>query len=473
MSFIEILSFLLIFDKLIGFLVVLIVIRNSKSLNKDILWIVLILLFPFIGSFLYLLFGSNIIKSNLLKRISKTMEDSKKYFIQDNKVIKEVLKKDNPVMLYLFRYCNFPITKKNQVNYYQTGELFFDKVKDELKGAKKFIFIEFFSIASGKLWSEILDILKEKVQEGIEIRIIYDNSITFNKVPYKYYNKLKELGIQCEPYYKKYPLWGIIKNHHEHRKCIIIDGKIAFTGGVNIEDKYVNLEEVYGYWKDMGISVSGESVWNFTVMFLSMWNGICKSDEDYFKYQGILLDKISNSVYVIPFGDTPLDRENISKNVYIQMIYQAKKSIVISMPYLILDIDIYSALANVSKRGVDVKIIIPGIPDKKIVYQVTLLNARKLMNDNVHVYTYTPGFLHGKVILVDDKMAVVGTMNMDYRSFYSDFEYGIFIENVDVIQDVKKDLDETLNKSVMLKQKKSTFFQILWEGFLCLFTSLM
>lgn len=473
MNFTDILSIFFIFGKLFSFIIVLIIIRNSKSLNKDIPWIVFILLFPFIGSLMYLFFRSDILNSNLLKDISKSIQESKKYFVQNEEVREEVLNDNNAPMVYLLNHCNFPITKNNRCVYYPSGEIFFDNVKAELRNAKHFIFIEFFSIEIGTLWKEILEILKEKVQEGIEVRIIYDNTACNKKITYKYYKKLEYSGIKCEPYYKNYPLIGAIRDHREHRKCVIVDGKIAFTGGMNIEDRYVNLEQPYGYWKDVGISVQGEGVWNFTVMFLSMWNALREEEEDYTKYKDNSLTRFKNLGYVVSFGDNPLDQENVVKNVYISMIHQAKKYLYIFTPYLVLDMDIYNALSLAGKRGVDVKIVIPGIPDKRIVYQVSLLNARKLIEDKVKVYTYTPGFMHGKVFLADDKMAMVGTTNTDYRSLYLDFEYSVLMKDVAIIKDIKKDVEETFQQSVEVKPLKTNVFQFLWEAILQLFAPFM
>lgn len=470
MGFYQILSILLLLDKVISFIVVLFIIRNSRSLNRDILWIVLVLLLPFIGTLMYVLFGSDLFKSKLLKDILDSTLNSKDYLIHDKEIS---LNREDMAMRYLSEHCGFPITRRNNIVYYPSGEVFFENVKKELLKAQKFIFIEFFSIESGALWDDILAVLKDKVKRGIEVRIIYDSVACFNKISSKYYKELESFGIMCEPYYKKSILWSAINNHREHRKCIIIDGKIAFTGGMNIEDRYVNLEEVYGYWKDVGIFVRGDAVLNFTVMFLSMWNVLRNNDEDYFRYRLDNFKEVDKSGYTVAFDDNPLDKENVAKNTYINLISQANDSICIFTPYLILDLDIYNVLALAAKRGVDVKIVIPGIPDKKSVYKVSLMNARKLLNEGVKVYTYTPGFMHGKVIVVDDKVAMVGTMNIDFRSFYSDFECGLLVDDKDVVCGIKKDVDEVLEQSSELVSSKSNFFDILCEGLLQLFSSLM
>lgn len=464
---------ILMLGKLVSFVIILVIIRNSKSLNKDILWIVMIMLFPFIGGLIYFILGSDIIKSSLLKDISSSFKECKKYFVCDKKLEDEVLSNQDSTLKYLVEYCGYPVTRNNKVKYYSTGDVFFQEVKKEMKRAKKFIFVEFFTIAMGELWDEVLDILVEKVNEGVEVRIIYDNTVCMKKIPAKYYKKLMDMGIKCEPYFKKNYLFGIIKNHHEHRKCVIIDGKIAFTGGMNIEDRYVNLEKPYGYWKDVGVSISGDGVWNFTVMFLSMWRVLSKCEEDFFEYKCSLINRKNEFGYVVSFGDNPLDCENVGNNTYINMIYQARESLTIFTPYLILDMDLYQAIALAAKRGVDVKIVIPGIPDKNSVYQVSLINARKLVKEGVKVYTYTPGFIHGKVFLVDDRKAIVGTINTDYRSFYFDFEYGILIADCLAIKEIKRDVEEVLEQSKQVVLKKANCFRVLKEAFLQLFSSLM
>ena len=464
---------LLLFSKIFSFIVVLIIVKKSKALNKDIPWIIIILLFPFIGTFIYFVLGSDLLKSKVLKKIAKSLETNKQYFLEDQKVRKEILQRKDPTLMYLSEYCNFLVTKSNKVEYYKTGELFFEKVKQELKLAQKFIFIEFFTIEIGNLWNEILTILEEKVKSGIEVRIIYDNTACMKKLPAKYYKKLESLGIKCEPFEKKCPLLGVIRNHRDHHKCIIIDGKIAFTGGMNIEDRYVNLENPYGYWKDVGISISGNSVWSFTVMFLNMWKVLANVLEDYTKYKYLEEEIVNSKSYVIPFGDNPLDNENIGKNTYINIINNAKKYLYVYTPYLIIDEDMHNALALATKKGVDIKIIIPGIPDKKSVYQVSLSNARKLIKDKVNIYTYTPGFMHGKVFISDDNIATVSTINTDYRSLYFDFEYGVLMQNVDAIKDIKKDVEETLQKSKKVIITKTNPLKYLIDAFLQLFSPLM
>lgn len=465
--------FVLLFGKVLGVLIVLQIIKKSKSLNKDIPWIVIVLLFPYIGTLFYLTIGSDVIQSKKLRKISKKIEDQKQCLTTEILGLVEELQEENNTIKYLSLYCDYPITKNKKIEYYRSGEQFFEECKKELKKAKKFILMEFFTIELGSLWDEILDILKEKAQNGVEVRLIYDATACMKKIPAKYYKKLEGYGIECAVFEKNTPLLGILKNHRDHHKCLIIDGKIAFTGGMNIEDRYVNLEQPYGYWKDVGISLEGEGVRTFTVMFFSMWQALREEQIEVSNYFVPNRNIKEPASIAIPFGDNPLDQENIGKNTYISMIHQAKKTITIFTPYLILDMDLYQALAFAAKRGVDVKIIIPGIPDKRSVYQVSLATAQKLIQDQAKIYTYTKGFLHGKVLLVDDKEAIVGTINTDYRSLYFDFEYGVYFKNSNAIDEIKKDIEETLQDAKEFVPQKKNCVQYLIDAFLQLFSPLM
>ena len=462
----------IVLEKIFGLLVILLIIKKSKSLNKDIPWIVIILLFPIIGTILYFMIGSDFIKSKKLINISNKIEEQKQYLVKESSKLLDERQEDNTIK-YLSKYCGYPITKNKRIEYYKSGERFFEECKNELKKAKKFILMEFFTIELGTLWDDILDILKEKVQDGVEVKLIYDATACMKKIPSKYDKELENYGIECAVFEKNTPLLGILKNHRNHHKCLIIDGKIAFTGGMNIEDCYVNLIQPYGCWKDVGISLEGEGVRTFTVMFFSMWQALREEQievSNYFLSNRNIKELTS---IAIPFGDNPLDQENIGKNTYISMIYHAKKTITIFTPYLILDMDLYQALAFAAKRGVDVKIIIPGIPDKKSVYQLSLATAQKLIQDQVKVYTYRRGFLHGKVLLVDDEEAIVGTINTDYRSLYFDFEYGVYLEKSNAIEEIKKDIEETLQDAKEFVPKKKNCIQFLIEALLQLFSPMM
>ena len=290
-----------------------------------------------------------------------------------------------------------------------------------------------------------------------------------------YAKQLAKFGIKCISFNKLSPFRGIFMNNRDHRKMTIIDGKVAFSGGVNLSDEYINLNSRLGVWKDNGIKIVGESIWNLTVMFLTLWNANINEDKDIkiFKYD-FKKDEIKENGYVIPYGVAPLHKDLIGEDVYINIINSAKRYLYIMTPYLIIDTDMVNSLCRASKRGVDVRIIVPGIPDKKIVYTQTASFFKVLYDNGVQIYKYKKGFVHSKVFLSDDKRAVVGTINMDYRSLYLHFENAIYMEDVDVIDDIYDDFEKTFKDSLKLKEKdvKSGFIKSLWQAILRLFAPL-
>ena len=458
---------------IVGFLLVLWLIKNSKSYSYILPWIIIILLFPLVGSLLYFIIGRNKFKSKVFINIKESEEYNKKYLRQDKAVYKEVL--NNSSIRYMTNYANYPVTKNNSVNYYKIGEEAFEVMLKELKKAKNFIFFEYFIVARGKMWDSILEILKQKVEEGVEVRVMYDDLGCVTTLESSYPKELEKYGIKCVVFNRLSPLSGIIMNNRDHRKILVIDGKVAFSGGINIADEYINVASKYGHWKDNGIKVEGEAVWNYTVMFLTIWNAFKKEDKDFEKYKYEFKNRKEHNGYVIPYGETPLDEEITGQNIYLNIINQANDYIYICSPYLIIDTDMINALTLAAKRGVDVRIIIPGIPDKKIVYTVSESYVEPLVKEGVKVYKYTPGFIHGKVFVADDKIATVGTLNLDYRSLYLHFECGLYLENVDCIKDIKKDLVDTIEKSheVSKKEAKPKFFKSILQAILRLVAPLM
>ena len=333
-------------------------------------------------------------------------------------------------MRYITDYSNYPITTNNDVDYYPLGELAFEEMLKELKKAEKFIFFEYFIVKPGIMWNKILDILKEKAKSGIEVRVMYDDLGCVGSLNKKYPEELKKFGIKCIVFNRLSPLSGIIMNNRDHRKILVIDGKVAFSGGINIADEYINEDSRFGHWKDNGIKISGDAVWNYTVMFLTMWNSFEKVDEDFNKYKYKFTKNKTNKGYIAPYGESPLDDELLGQNIYLNIINQANDYVYICTPYLITDTDMINSLVLAAKRGVDVRIIIPGIPDKKLVYMLTESYVEPLVSHGVKVYRYTPGFIHGKVFVADDKISTVGTINLDYRSLYLHFECGKILKKI-------------------------------------------
>ena len=459
--------------QVLGFLIVLWLIKNSKSYAYTLPWIVIILLFPLVGTLLYLILGYNKKISRALKSIKSSENNAKKYLVQDKNIRKEI--GNNSRIKYITDYSNYPVTTNNDVTYYPIGELAFEEMLKELKKAKKFIFFEYFIVANGKMWNSILEILKQKVNEGVEVRVMYDDLGCVTTLDSSYPKHLQSFGIKCVVFNKLSPLSGIIMNNRDHRKMLIIDGKVAFSGGINIADEYINEIVKHGHWKDNGIKVSGDAVWSYTVMFLTIWNAFDKIDSDFTKYKYSFPKSKGHKGYVAPYGETPLDDEITGQNVYLNIINQANDYVYIFTPYLIVDTDMINALTLAAKRGVDVRIVIPGIPDKKIVYSVSESYVEPLVKGGVKVYKYTPGFVHSKVFVSDDNVATVGTINLDYRSLYLHFECGLYLEDVECVKDVKKDLVETITKSkeVSKEEVKPSIIKSIKQALLRLIAPLM
>ncbi len=460
--------------ELLSVLIVLKILKDSTRISNDLPWIILILLFPIFGTILLITLSSNYARSKLLKNIFKSEKEYQQYLKQDIKIRKEIDENDLDNLKYIVDRSKYPVTKNNKITYYDYGEKFYPELLKELNKAEKFIFLEYFIINKGQMWDGILKILKEKASQGVEVRILYDDMGSIAMLSTKYPNELKKMGIKCIPFNKVSPFKGIFMNNRDHRKMTIIDGKVAFSGGVNLSDEYININSKLGIWKDNGIKIEGDAIWNLTIMFLTMWNANIKEDKDIlkFKYEFKNTEKIDG--YVVPYGVAPLHEDLIGEDVYINIINSAKKYLYIMTPYLIIDTDMTNALIRAAKRGVDVKIIVPGIPDKKIVYTQTSSFFELLSNGGVKIYKFTKGFVHSKVYVSDDKRAVVGTINMDYRSLYLHFENGIYMENVKEIKDVKKDMDETLKDCKKLNDKdiKSSIFKSIWQSILRLFAPL-
>lgn len=460
---------------ILSFLLVLEIIKNTKSLSANLPWIILILIAPAAGTMLYWFIGNDLHSSKTLKKVNKEVEDSRKYYIQDEDVLKEINDKKLDKLRYLALDAKFPVTKNNKAKYFPTGEEAFEEMVKQLKKAKKYIFLEYFRIDRGIMWDTILDILKEKLKEGVEIRIIYDDFGCIAPLPNDYNKQLEEMGFKVVVFNEIKPFLGIIMNNRDHRKILIIDGEVAFCGGINLADEYINKKERFGYWKDNAIMIQGEGIYNFNIMFLSLWNAYKHEDEDYTKFKVNSSKNIKEDGYLSAYCDNPLDSDYVGENVYLNIINQAKDYLYISSPYLILSSELNKALILAAKRGVDVRIVVPKIADKKIVYSLSSSYFEQLINNGVNIYTYTPGFIHSKMFVADDNVATVGTFNLDYRSLHLHFECGIYMENMKEIKNVKKDLENIIEKShkILQNEAKTSTLKGIWQGILRLFAPLM
>ncbi len=442
-----------LFFKLIGLLLIFNLIRNSNNYSYTLPIIICLILFPVIGTLLYIILNRNKNNSKLLKNLKQSEIENRKYLVQNKKIQSEY--KNNSKIRYLSDFSGYPVSKNNDVEYYPLGEIAFEAMLDELKKAEKFIFFEYFIVAHGKMWDSILEVLEQKVKEGLDVRVMYDDFGCVSTLSKSYPKELEEKGIKCVVFNTLTPLAGVIINNRDHRKILVIDGKVAFSGGINIADEYINAYSKYGHWKDNAIRVSGDAVWNYTVMFLTVWNAFRKEDKNFKKYKYNFSNKPETNGFVIPYGETPLDEEITGEDVYLNIINQANKYVYIITPYLIIDTDMINSLKLAVKRGVDVRIIIPGIPDKKIVYTLTESYVESLVKEGVKIYKYTPGFVHSKIFVSDDNIATVGTINMDYRSLYLHFECGCYFENNRVVKKIKEDFLDTMNKSNEISKKEA------------------
>ena len=313
-----------------------------------------------------------------------------------------------------------------------------------MEKAEKFIFLEYFIVEKGYMWAKILEVLQRKVAEGVEVRLMYDGTCAFNYLPYRYPDEIKKMGIQCKMFSPILPVLSTHYNNRDHRKILVIDGKVGFTGGVNIGDEYINRRSPFGHWKDTAIMLEGDGVEGLTQMFLQMWN-VTEKCEDFGKYlQKENCGIQDDSGFILPFGDSPFDRELIGETVYMDIINRAEDYVHIMTPYLIIDHEMETALCYAAKRGVDVKLILPHIPDKKMPFALAKTHYPQLLKAGVRIFEYTPGFVHAKVFSSDGRKAVVGTINLDYRSLYLHFEDGVWIYRNQVIYDIKKDFTDTL-----------------------------
>jgi len=472
--FYQYIGIITIFYSVLSILIVLGILKDSIHLSNDLPWIILILIFPIFGTILLITIGRNYSKNKLLKSILNKEKEYDNYFKQDPKIIKEI--EDNKLdnINYLLNRTNFVISKNNEITYYNFGEKFYPELLKELKKAEKFIFMEYFIVNKGTMWNGILEILKEKAKNGVDVRILYDDMGSISMLTTKYPKELASYGIKCIPFNKLTPFKGIFMNNRDHRKMTIIDGKVAFSGGVNLSDEYININSRFGVWKDNGIKIVGEGVWNLTVMFLTMWNANVKTDTNILEFKHDFKNQIKNDGYVIPYGVGPFHPDLIGEDVYINMINSAKDYLYIMTPYLIIDSEMVNSLIRAAKRGVDVRIIVPGIPDKKIVYTLSSSFFKILHDSRVKIYKYREGFVHSKVFLSDDIRAVVGTINMDYRSLYLHFENGIYLENNSEIKEIISDFEETLKDCNKLadKEVKVGFFKNLWQAILRLLAPL-
>lgn len=450
---------------------------NSKTANEyKIVWIAVVLALTVLGMVAYLIFGKKTISRRKMKRIHEKVGGVLEHFTEDKDVLQNAQAEDAflyHTAKYIYANGRLSLSSAAETVYFDIGEKYFDRLKSELKAAEKFIFLEYFIIAKGQLWSEIFDILKEKSQSGIEVRIIYDDLGCLSVLPKSFGKSCAEAGIRLYRFNKLRPVLDVAQNNRTHRKIAVIDGKCAFTGGVNIADEYANLIEKHGYWKDTGMMVKGAAVKNFTLMFLLNWSAKFGS-EDISPYIAEYNDE-KEKVFCLPFCDMPGSNKTICEQVYIKMIYEAKDYVYINTPYFIITDKMKEALIAAAESGVDVRITVPHTPDKKTVFGLTQAFYTPLVSAGVKIYQYIPGFIHAKSIVVDDKYGVIGTSNMDFRSFYLHHECNVFLYK-GICADMRADYEKTCGLSALITPEAASGIPVktrIWRAFLRLFAPLM
>ena len=433
---------------ILGVIVLIYIINSEGNPAFKMTWMLCVLAFPVIGTLFYIYvkmqFGTRYMKN----RLGKLKLETAPYMQQDPDVVDAIWASKSAnaqLSYYLSHQLGFPTYRNTQVKYFPLGEYKFQSMVEELKKARRFIFMEYFIVEEGHMWGTILDILKEKVREGVEVRFMYDGMCAISMLPYNYPEQIARYGIKCKMANSVKPFLSTTQNNRDHRKNCVIDGKVGYTGGINLGDEYINQKVRFGHWKDTAIMLKGDAVQSLTMMFLEMWNVDERRAEGYGKYLTPKYPGLRRELgYVIPYADSPFDNENVGEEVYFHILNHAKKYVHIMTPYLILDNEMITTLTRVAKSGIEVIIIMPHIPDKWYAFAVAKTYYKELIEGGVQIYEYTPGFVHAKVFVSDDDTATVGTINLDYRSLYLHFECGAFIYNNSEVDKIERDFQQTL-----------------------------
>lgn len=425
----------------------LLILGSRMESAYKIAWLLLVLPFPVFGGVFYLLVGGGYISHRSQEQMQRIAHQSAQQLKTDFKADDLLPMGEDAASQarYLERYACAPAYTNTETEYFSLGDAAFPSMISALKTAEHYIFLEYFIIDKGVFWETILEVLEEKAAQGVEIRIIYDDMGCMFTLPRNYNEQLHAKGIQCRVFNRFVPILSLRLNNRDHRKLLIIDGKIGYTGGINLADEYINRRNRFGHWKDSVLRLEGDAVWSMTVMFLTMWDFCCGWEEDLSQFRPPPAHVKVWTGYVQPYTDTPLDQEAVGQTVYLNMISKARKYIYITTPYLIIDGATNTALCNAAKSGVDVRIITPHIPDKRYVQEVTRAHYPPLLEAGVRIYEYTPGFIHAKNFVVDDRFATVGTVNLDYRSLFLHFEDGVWMCDAPCIRDIRDDFLHTIS----------------------------
>lgn len=430
-------------------IMVLFLINSSMNPSAKITWLILIMLLPVFGALLYWYTQSDMGHRALKIRYEKRISETRTLLPQNQEDI-QALQEDAPGAASLAAYLSHcgchPVYRRTDAKYFPSGEEKFESMLQELEKAEKFIFLEYFIVEEGLMWGRILEILARKARQGVDVRVMYDGTCEFSTLTHDYPGRLQNLGIRAKMFAPATVFFSTHYNYRDHRKILVIDGKVAFTGGVNLADRYINIDSPYGHWKDTALLIRGEAVRSFTLLFLQMWNLGEKTAEyqPWLSMPGATVPRAPG--YVIPFGDSPLDKNKVGQMVYMDILNRSTKYVHIMTPYLVLDGEMETALKFAAERGVDVKLILPGIPDKLTAFALAKTHYARLLRSGVKIYEYDPGFIHAKVFVADGNTAVVGTINLDYRSLYHHFECAAYLYKSSCIPSIEEDFQKTLSR---------------------------
>ena len=454
--------FLWVLLQVFSVIVAISIVNRPMNAAFKLTWSVFVLAVPVFGAIFYYIMRSNLEVVRYRKAFKKQNAFFKNYLSQNYAhqsqlaldYLKDLDREQTGIATYMTNYVGFPLELGTQAQYFPSGQAYFDQLIKELEGAQTYIFMEYYIVDFGYMWNTILNILKRKAAQGVEVRFLYDgmNSLTF--LPYHYYKELEQFQIKSKVFSQIIPALSTVQNNRDHRKITVIDGRVAFTGGINLADEYINRIERFGYWKDAGIMVKGGAVLNFTLMFLQMWNFNNKSLTEDVRYLDDIIEnhslpvQPSKDAVFLAYGENPFNGEEVSKRLYLDMIQSAKETIDIMTPYLILDDEMMDNLTYAAKRGVQVRFLLPAIYDKQSAYLASRTDFDVYIEAGIHIYEYQPGFVHSKVMLVDGLKATVGSVNMDFRSLYLNFECNLYIYNhPQVLHAIKEDFASSYKKS--------------------------
>lgn len=480
---------------LLGAVTVIHILNEEENASFKMAWMIPVLVIPVFGTIVYLFVNMQLGTKVINRRLCSIEKQLKPYAKQNETEFEELSHAsagEKGLAQYLYNAGSFPVYRDNKIEFFPLGEDKFEEMLKQLKEAKKYIFMEYFIVTESYMWNTVLDILKEKAAEGVDVRFMYDGMCSLMLLPYGYYKDLEAMGIQSRPFSQIKPVLSTYQNNRDHRKILIIDGETAFTGGINLADEYINRIVRFGHWKDTAVMIKGDAVKSFTYMFLKMWhvaghqdfiddseiqkyvcnitaeNGICRQDAANIHLYG--------GGYVIPYCDSPFDSERIGKRVYIDILNRARHYVHIMTPYLILDDEMIAALRYCAARGVETIVIMPHIPDKVYAYLLARTYYKELLEHGVQIYEYIPGFVHAKEFISDDVRATVGTINLDFRSLYLHFECGAYIYENPVIAEIEADFEKTLKRCEKITEegcRKYSRFKLLAGKMLRLFAPLM